>query len=99
MTLTTVVEQNVTSILDVFNYANTVTNFIFWQLMLLVIFIVTFVSLRSKNSTEQSFSAAGFLTGVIGIFMYSVGIVQELPLIVSIILIIGSFVALLTTKE
>lgn len=99
MTMPTAISENITSLLDLFTYANTATDWIFWQLMLATVFLVAFISLRSKNSTERSFAASGFLTGIVGIFFYVIGLIQLTPFIAALVVGIGSFVMLLTSKE
>ena len=99
MPLPTAVGENVTSLLDLFTYANTATDMIFWQLMLVTVFIVAFITLNSKNTLERSLAASGFLTGMIGSFLFVLGLIQLMPLLISLAVAIGSFVLLLTTKE
>lgn len=99
MPLPTAVDANVTGLLDLFTYANTATNYFFWQAMLAVVFLVAFISLRQKNSTERSFAASGFLTGLLGIFFYGIGLVQEMGLLILLAVAIGGFVLLLSAKE
>ena len=93
------VEPNVTNAVDLFTYANTVTDNIFWQLMLLAVFICTYMALSSKSSSTRSLAGSGFLTGIIGSFMFVLGLIQVLPLLLSLVLAIGSFVLLVFSKE
>lgn len=90
---------NATNPVEVFSYANSVTGFMFWQLMLLAVFLVSYMALISKNSSSKSLGASGFLTGLVAAFMYMIGLIQETPLVIALVVAIGGFVLLLFSKE
>ena len=90
---------NVTNPVELFTYANTVTSGVFWPLMLAAIFIVTYMGLSSKAGSQKAFAASGFLTGIIGSFMFVLGFIEVLPALIAIVLAIAAFVMLLFSKE
>jgi len=90
---------NASNLVELFGYPNTVTGGVFWQLILLAIFIVTYLSLSSKAKSQQSFAASGFLTGIVGSFMFVLGWIQVLPLLISLVVAIAGFIMLLFSKE
>ena len=93
------VEPNATNMVELFSYANTVTDNIFWQLILLAVFIVSYLALSSRSPSQKAFAGSGFLTGITGSFMFVLGFIQVFPLLLSLVVAIGSFVLLLFSKE
>jgi len=91
---------NATDLVELFQYPNTVTGGMFWNLILLAIFIVVYLGLSApKNAkTSNSFAGSGFLTGIIASFMFILGFIEVMPLLISIVVAIASFVLLLFSK-
>lgn len=90
---------NATTPLELFSYANDVTSGLFWQFGLLAIFIVAYLALSSRSGSTKAFAGSGFLTGVVAMFMFVLGLIQILPLLISLVVAIASFVLLLFSKE
>lgn len=66
---------NSTTIADLFAYANTVTNDWFWNVMTLVIWIISFSFLR-KHGTKNALTASLFFTTIIAGVLYAMGSVN-----------------------
>lgn len=92
---------NATNLVELFQHPNTVTGGMFWNLILLAIFMVAYLALSSvKNAnTSNVFAGSGFLTGISASFMFILGFIEVLPLLIAIVVAIGSFVLLLFSKE
>ena len=89
---------NVTNMSALFTYANTVTDGLFWQLILMAVYIVTFISLSGRAKTSECLASSGFFTGIVAVIMFIMGLIGEIQLIVAIVLALGGFVMLLFSK-
>lgn len=90
---------NATDPLAMFSYANTVTDGWFWPLILLTIWIIAFMGISYKTDSGKSLASSSFLTGIIAIFMYILGLITEVPLLLAMVLAIASFVMLLFDRK
>lgn len=86
---------NATQITDLFIYANTVTSGWFWQLILLALYIVTYISLSYTTQTMKAFTVTTTFCGIIGTFMYALAWIPESTWIICMVLAVASFVMLL----
>lgn len=92
---------NATNLVELFSYANTVTGGVFWNLILMGIFVVVYIALSSvkQSRTSNNFAGASFLTAVVALFMFVLGFILVLPLLISIVLAIASFILLVFSKD
>lgn len=90
---------NATQPIDLLTYANTVTGGLFWNMILLAVFVIAYMGLSQRSSSTKSFAATGFLTGIVGSFLFVLGLIPIFSLLVSIVLAIAGFVLLLFSKE
>ena len=58
---------NTTGPLDLFSYPNAVSNGLFWPLMLFVVFLTLFITLRQTTTTMRAFASSSFITAMISI--------------------------------
>ena len=85
MTLTA---PNVTGMESLFVWMNNLTNGVFGPLILLSVFMISFLRLY-YSSTENALLASLFITSVVGILLSIMGLVNT-TLVASIILITGA---------
>lgn len=62
---------------DLSIYVNSVTNNMFWSIMLFFILIVTFFIFRRTTNPDKSLLTSGAITGVIGLFLSLPGLVSQ----------------------
>lgn len=58
------------------SYANTVTGDLFWSLMMILLFGVSFMSLKSKTSNNKALLSALYIVTVISSLLSMVGLVS-----------------------
>jgi hypothetical protein len=58
------------------SYANTVTSGVFWYLMLILIFGVSFISLKSRTSTNKSFLTSFYIVTVLSSLLSMTGLIS-----------------------
>ena len=80
---------NPSSIIDLFIYANTVTSNAFGYLILIAVYIITFISLKNYP-TERAFASASFITAITSVFMAVLGLVPTFVVLFPTILAIVS---------
>lgn len=90
---------NASDMAGIFAYANTVSDGVFWPLMLGIIYVIVFITLSLRSRTSDALAASGFFTGIVGVLMFVLTLVNEVVLIVSIMLAIAGFVMLLFTER
>jgi len=86
---------NATEPMALFNYPNTVTGGQFWNLILLAIFVVSYLGISKRSNNQKSFAASGFLLGVIASFFFVLGWIEVLPLLISLVVALSGFILLL----
>ena len=89
---------NATGIMDVLSYANTVTNDIFWSLIVLAVFITTYMTLKNWP-TPQALAGAGFLTFIISLFVWLMSLVSDWVFMLSIAVMVGTTALLFVEKD
>jgi len=74
----------VTDLIGIMQYAQTVTNGIFSPVVLVLIFIVSFLSLK-RFETKTALPASLFITSLCALFFYLMGLAQDAILYASIL--------------
>lgn len=70
--------ENMTGIMDIFRYANTVSDSIFGIGMLVSLYIIVFAWLHGKGEESlKCFIAAGFITSIVSVFLFLGGLVEN----------------------
>ena len=82
---------NVTDVIGLFNNANTITNDKFWNLTMIIIFIVFFLMLKAF-SAERAVVVAAFVCAVASFFLSMAGLVDSLMVLVFTILMAGALI-------
>lgn len=75
---------NVTQFGQLFTYANSVTGDLFGMLILFGIWVIFFLAFQ-KGRPSHALTAASYLTLVLGVFLWSFGIVGATPIIVLVV--------------
>ena len=79
----------ITSVVDLFTFANTETGYMFASVILIGFFMVSFMTLK-HFSVQRAFASASFTTFLISIMLFSAGIVPEIMMeVVFFVLIIA----------
>jgi len=81
---------NATNITGIATYANTVTGGWFWSLILVAIFMVTFL-VQKNYPTERAFVSSSFLTFLSAIFMFILGLIADQIFVIAFVIMIASF--------
>ena len=89
------ISPNVTDIPSLFQYANVPTFGWFWPLMLLTIYIIVYVTLSTRTYSKNAFASTGFFVGVLGILMFVLGLISELPMIIALVGAIAGFISMM----
>ena len=84
---------NATGPLELFAYANTVTDGLFWPIILMAIYAIVFLSMASKPT--HAVVASGFVTGIAAGLMFAAHLVNEWTFLLSIVAAIGGLVLLI----
>jgi len=84
---------NNSKVTEMFLSLDTATNGLFGVGIILVIFVILLVSLKSRNSS-YTFTTASFITFVFANLMYRFGILADSIIWIIVILLIGSIIAL-----
>lgn len=90
---------NFTTPADLLVYASTVTDGWFWTLVIMAVWVVSFATLIGFSSTERSFAASSFLTGIMATFIFALGGMDVVPAVMFIAMAIGGFVLMLFSRE
>ena len=85
--------SNVTKIVDLAVWTNSVTNQMFWPLILLGLFVILFFSFKGFQ-TERAFATSAFVTMIIGIMFGIMGLVSSYVVIFTMIVAAGAVIAL-----
>jgi len=85
--------SNVTKIVDLAVWTNSVTNNMFWPLILLGLFVILFFSFKGFQ-TERAFATSAFVTMIIGIMFGIMGLVSSYVVIFTMIVAAGAVIAL-----
>jgi len=76
-----------------FTYSATITNWWFGPVIVLLIFLIAFISMKEYR-TAVAWTAASFITALLAIFLWTIGVVNDLVVILPIISTVGGFAAL-----
>lgn len=85
---------NVTGYVELLQYTNTVTNNLFGLGLLLMIFIVSFLSLKIYT-TERAFATASFITAMSSYFLAILGLIATIIVVVPTIMALISIIILI----
>lgn len=91
-------QPNMTTPVDLFIYANTVTGGMFWTLILFATFIISFGTLRSTYSNQISFATTSFFTGILAIFLFILELISPEVMVINMVLAISGVILLLFSK-
>jgi hypothetical protein len=92
--------ENVTSIQEMFVYANTVSGDFFGVGVLIALYIIVFGYLRSKNSeTSSCFVVAGFITSFAAIFFFLLGLIENWHLYICIFSLVAALIWSYLSKD
>ena len=80
-------------------YANDVTGGMFWPLILAVVWIVSFGSLSGFTTVDRAFSVTSFFTATLAAFLYVLGAMDNLYVVIFMALAIIGFIMLLFSKK
>lgn len=87
-----------TNLFQVINSVNVESGGVLFTLILLVLFIVTFVALKNYH-TSVVFITSSFITTIIAVLFYFAGLISWTILIIPIVLLFGSIVVKWITTE
>lgn len=91
--------SNLTGLVDVFRYANTNTTGWFGILILLITFIIVFMSVKSRFTTSRTLSSASFITLIVAILLRVLTLIGNFPFIVCVMLVFISIIYLRFDQE
>lgn len=91
---------NMTGIIDMFTYANSVSDNIFGVGILISLYLIVFGYLNMKNTPAPDCAAvAGYFTAVVAIFVFLMGLVNSWHLFIAIIVCTLSVIWAYTSKS
>ena len=88
---------NITDAVGVFSYGNSVTDGIFIPSILLVIFVVLFISMKNW-STEIAMSSSTFIIMILAVLFRAVDLVPDWVVIITMLAVAGSGIILFFKK-
>ena len=88
---------NITDAVGVFSYGNSVTDGIFIPSILLVIFVVLFISMKNW-STEIAMSSSTFIIMILAVLFRAVDLVPDWGVIITMLAVAGSGIILFFKK-
>jgi hypothetical protein len=83
--------SSMSSIADLFTTANQLSNNIFGSVILLMLWFVIFIQLKNYSS-KPAMLAASFITSIVAILLFVIGMVGQPVLIICIVITAISFV-------
>lgn len=83
---------NLTSALDILAYGHTNTQGWFGTLILIMIFTVCFMSMKSKFTTSRCLAGSMFLTTIIAVILSVLELLDAFPFLVTVVLLICSVI-------
>lgn len=89
--------ENITGFADLVLWSNTVTNNYYGELTFWIFFVVFFITFK-KTDNIKAFAGASFLASLVGIFLFTLGILSLQSVIISIILL-GFAILILAFKR
>ena len=84
--------NNITRFHQILGYENTITGGMFGLVILIVIFVISFIAMRQSNTSFQStnahiFSASMFITTFFAVMFYLMNLVNDLAMYACVILL------------
>jgi hypothetical protein len=95
---------NATLPVDLLTYGNNVTGGWFWQLILLALYFVIYITMSYTTSTMRSFTVMGFIGGIAATFMYAIAdttgatLIPYMTWIIAMVVMLASFVMMLFSQ-
>jgi len=89
---------NATKMYQIFQYSNTVTNEWFGAVILIMLFVIIFITLKDYK-TNRAFATASFITAVVAVLFKSFSIITDFTLYLFIIAAGLGLVALLVEEQ
>lgn len=91
-------DANINDTLDLFEYANTVTDSAFWDLSLVSVWFVMFASLAARYNLEDSFAASSFITMILSLILMATGLISERIIIGTITATVVSIIFMIVRR-
>lgn len=86
-------DPNITGIVDLFVYANTVTNGIFGFGILISLFFIVYINLSFAENTK-AFAVATWVVGLTAVLLRLIGIVNDLTMYTCFVLVLVGIISL-----
>ena len=83
--------SNMTGVQDIFLVPNQLTGGLFGTIILFILWFVIFMQLKNY-STKPALLAASFITGIVALILWLLGVVNQYVLIVCVVITAISFV-------
>ena len=84
---------------DWISYASTATSGMFWNLILVAIFMIMFGTFQKSSSVERGFAASSFVTGLLAIFLLLMNGIDSWSATAWIVLSFAGFILLLFNRD
>ena len=82
---------NVTNWPDLLGFANMTVNYWFGNTILIMIFVIAFTYF-SNYPGPRAFTMAGFMTTLLGVFMFWMGLISSNVLIICLVITVGGLI-------
>jgi hypothetical protein len=83
--------SNMSGVTDLFVSANQLSGYIFGNVMLIVLWLIIFIQLKNYSS-KPAMLVASFLTAVVAIFLFVLGMIGQATLMIAILLTAVAYV-------
>lgn len=90
--------DNATSVVTTIQYTNSITSEAFMPVMIFVIWLVLFITLKQWR-TEAALSSSLFATMIMTIILRTAGLVTDTLLVISIVAFLAAFFMVIMSKE
>ena len=85
---------NGSNLLDFFAYGNETTANYFWLLMIIMAYIIIFMTVSKNRGTKDAFGITSFICGIFAILLWAGGLLIESHMIIFVLLLLISIVLL-----
>lgn len=76
---------NMTNLVDVFTYANTVSGNYFGMGILVALYVIVFINLNLKGEEPQNaLTVAGWITSLAGVFLFLMNLIDSLQFFITL---------------
>jgi hypothetical protein len=83
--------SSMNNIADLFTTANQLSNYVFGPIILVVLWFIIFIQLKNYSS-KPAMLAASFITSIVAIFLFLLGMISQAILILCFVIAAISFV-------